>query len=131
MKRHRQTPGKLTTNNVIMETHEYITINTLLSEGNDIELVQKSRTPHSKSPDITMLGKFWEMKAPLGKTSRSIEHALRRATRQAPNIVIDLRRAAVPEQTSLALLIRLFHELRSIRQLWIIQKNHQILKFKK
>ncbi len=123
--------GRLTTNNVILETHEYATINVLLADGEDVELVEKSRTPHTKSADIIMLAMFWEMKSPNGKTSRCVEHALRRAVHQAPNIIIDLRRMHLPDAMLIIVLERLFRELRSVRNLWIITKKCDILKFKK
>lgn len=131
MRNIKPSAGKLLTNNVILELHEYATINTLLAEGLDIELVQKSRTPGTKSPDIVMLGMFWELKSPSGKTQRAIEHALRRATHQAQNIVIDLRRTKVADKMALTLLTNLFAQLRSVRNLWIIDKQNSIVKLKK
>ena len=123
--------GRLTTNNVVLEIHEYSTINILLSGGNDVELVEKSRTPHSKSADILMLGMFWEMKSPNGQTMRCVEHALRRATHQAQNIIMDLRRIKIDDSALINLLERNFYELRSVRNLWIITKRDMIIKYKK
>ncbi len=114
--------GRLTTNNVILEMHEYATINVLLADGNDVELIEKSHTPHTKSPDISMIGMLWEMKSPNGKTTRCIEHAMRRATRQASNIIIDIMRMKMSDNTLITLLERLFRELRFARNLWIVTK---------
>lgn len=83
------------TNGVVMEAHEYVTINVLLELGEDVELVKKSRTPHTKSPDIVMRGMDWEMKSPTGKTKRPIERIMHRAARQSENIIIDLRRTKI------------------------------------
>lgn len=123
--------GKLTTNNVVMEPHEYATINVLLSDQENVELVRKSRTPHTSSPDIVMRSMFWEMKSPNGKGVRSVEHALRRATHQAPNVIIDLRRTKISDEILIKLLRKLFLELRSVRNLWIITKRAKITKLKK
>lgn len=132
MRRERiKLPGKLTTNDVILETHEYATINALLASGEDIELVEKSRTPHTKSADIEMLGMLWEMKSPNGKTVRCVEHALRRAVHQSANIIIDLRRMRISDVILVALLERLFGELRSVRNLWVVTRKDGIVKFKK
>ncbi len=114
-----------------MESHEYATINVLLESGEDVELMQKSRTPRSKSADIFMRNLIWEMKSPEGKTLRCIERVLRRATHQAPNVIIDLRRTVVSERKALILLRQLFSELRSVRNLWIITKSEEIIKMKK
>ena len=123
--------GRLTTNNVVMEPHEYSTVNVLLSHQEDVELVRKSRTPHTRSPDIVMRGMFWEMKSPDGKGSRSVEHALRRATHQASNVIIDLRRIKISDEILILLLKKLFLELRSTRNLWIITKQVEIIRLKK
>lgn len=91
----RARQGRLITNGVVMEAHEYVTINVLLELGEDVELVKKSRTPHTKSPDIVMRGMDWEMKSPTGKTKRPIERIMHRAARQSENIIIDLRRTKI------------------------------------
>lgn len=130
-KNNKHPCGTLITNNVILEPHEYSTINVLLDCGEDVELVERSRTPHAKSADIVLLSMLWEIKSPNGKTTRCVEHAIRRATHQAPNVIIDLRRIKIPDETLIKLLKRLFQELRSVRNLWIITKKSQIIKYKK
>ena len=77
--------GRLTTHGVILETHEYATIDVLLASGEDIELLRKSHTPHTKSADIFMRSLVWEMKAPTGKTDRSINRIIHRAVHQSSN----------------------------------------------
>lgn len=131
MKEKEQRPGRLTTNNVILEPHEYATINTLLAYGLDVELVRKSHTPHTKSADIIMMAMLWEMKSPNGKTTSCVKRAVRRATHQARNVIMDLRRIRVADATLITLLKQLFRELRSVRHLWVITKNGEIIKFKR
>lgn len=131
MVKSKKTAGRLLTNGVIMETHEYATINAILADGEDVELLERSRTPHSKSPDIAMLGMPWEMKSPTGRAIRPIEHAMRRATHQAPNIIIDLRRTKITDTILLIKLRKLFTEMRSVRNLWIVTKESEIIKLKK
>lgn len=114
-----------------MEEHENITINTLLADGNDIELIQKSHTPRTKSTDIFMRELVWEMKSPTGKTLRPIERIVRRATRQSSNIIIDLRRTPLSDKVLVDAIIKYFHQIREIRNLWIIDKQSEIIKFKK
>lgn len=131
MGRLQRKAGKLITNNAVMEVHEYKTINVLLMMGEDVELLKKSRTPRSKSADIFMRKLVWEMKSPNGKTIRCVEHALRRATHQAPNVIMDLRRMRISDDVLTALLEKLFRELRSVRNLWIITKTEEVIKYKK
>jgi len=124
-------PGRLTTNNVILETHEYVTINTLLAAGYDVELIQKSHTPHTKSADIFMVGLIWEMKAPKGKSSHTMEHIFKKAAHQARNIVIDLQRTKITDEQATPSLERVFKTSRSVHNLWIITKKLEMLKRKK
>ena len=123
--------GRLTTNNVVLETHEYVTVNALLESGEDVELIEKSRTPYVRSPDICMIGMLWEMKAPNGKTLRPIERILYRAIKQSPNVIMDLRRAKMSDRILLVFLEKKFRGIRSMRNLWIITKKNEILKLKK
>lgn len=116
---------------VFLEPHELATINTLLAEGYNVELIRRSRTPRAKSADIFMLKLVWEMKSPNGKDIRAIERCLRRATHQSQNIIIDLRRTRVPDCKAIAVLEKLFVKLRSIRNLWIITKDQDIKKYRK
>lgn len=53
--------------------------------------IPASRRQHIRTPDITMIGKDWEIKSPIGKSSRTIENTIRQALKQSPNIIIDLR----------------------------------------
>lgn len=124
-------PGYLTTNNVIIEPHEHKTIDVLLSYGYDIEILLKSHTPHTKSADIFMCRLIWEMKSPTGKTTRSIDRILHRAVHQSRNIIIDTRRTKIPDSELILLLKKLFHEIKSIRKLWIITKQKEIIKLQK
>ena len=124
-------PGKLTTNGLIMERHEYATINTLLATGYDVELLPKSRTPHSKSPDINLIGMAWEMKAPLSSQITSMERLLHRAVHQSCNVIFDLRRTKLQDQNAITALTKYFYEIRTLRNLWIINKKDEILKLKK
>ncbi len=123
--------GRLTTNGVLLELHEYATINVLLADGHDVELIQKSRTPHSKSADILMEGSIWEMKSPTGRTLRAIERILYRATHQARNVVIDLRRTKLADEQLIIFLKKKFEDLRSLRILWIVLKDSTIIKMRK
>lgn len=130
-KQNKRKAGRLTTNNVVMETHEYVTINTLLVDGNDVEMLRKTRTPHSKSADIMMHGMVLELKSPTGDKLRTFDRIIHRAIHQSQNIVIDLRRTKMADNIAVPLLAKMFWQMRSMRNLWIIEKNDRIMKFKK
>lgn len=58
----------------------------------------------NKSPDILYRGKKWEIKSPTGSKRRTLENNLRAALKQSNNIIIDLVRIHIPEDTCLRFL---------------------------
>ncbi len=46
----------------------------------------------SRTPDIAIAGVEWEIKSPTGKSKHTIETQLKRASKQANNVIIDARR---------------------------------------
>ena len=54
-----------------------------------------------RTPDIFYLGEKWEIKSPIGNSSRTIENNIRNDLRQSDNIIIDLRRMHVNESKCL------------------------------
>ena len=78
---------------VFVDIHEKLAADFLASKmSHDITFLVPNRRKGAKTPDIEMNGLRWEIKSPKGKSSRTIENNLRAALRQAPNIVLDLRR---------------------------------------
>lgn len=78
-----------------------------------------------------MQGMVWEMKSPTGETIRPLERIIHRAVKQSPNIIIDLRRSRISDSTAANTVQKLFLEMRSVRNLWIITKKLEIIKLKK
>ena len=52
-----------------------------------------------KSADIKMLGTVWEIKSPIGGTKSTIQNQFRRASKQAKNIILDIRRTKLNYET--------------------------------
>jgi len=52
-----------------------------------------------KSADIAMLGAEWEIKCPVGKSKYTIQEQFRRASKQAKNIIIDMRRTKLEDES--------------------------------
>lgn len=78
---------------VFIDVHEKMAADYLAVEfGYSITFLLPNRTSGSKTPDIKMDNKLWEIKSPKGKSSRTIENNLRNALVQSSNIVLDLRR---------------------------------------
>ncbi len=69
--------GRLTTNGVLMQSHEYATINVLLGFGYDVELTRPSSKLGVRSADFIMNGLEWEMKSPKGAGKYTIRDMMR------------------------------------------------------
>lgn len=121
--------GRLITNNVILERHEMSTVNFLLNYGYDIELIRPSLTPHSKNADLIMEGLVWEMKCPVVDNITRLSVVMRKATRQSPNVIVDLRRLRSDARATLALR-KIAKTSRSLKRLIIISKSGEILTIK-
>lgn len=80
---------------VAVDPHELTTAHTLAQNGHHVEFRPLSNVPGVKNPDVTMDGKIWEFKAPLGSGKNTINHQFARARRQSSRLVIDLRRSGL------------------------------------
>ena len=68
------------------------------------------------------------LKSPKGNSSRTIETNLRCASKQAKNIIIDLRRTKIEETKAISQIIREFKLRNVIKNIIIIRKNSEIQK---
>ena len=100
----------------------------LTGSGFDVIFVPESNVP---TPDIIYRGEYWEIKSPVGKSSRTIENNIRSAIRQSSNIVIDLSNIRISEERCLRSAIREIDKRRSmIHKLLIIRKDGSIYTLK-
>ena len=99
--------------------------------GKDIRFIRPSMTPNQHTPDIVMDGVEWEIKCPEGNSRRTLETHIRKAVTQSHYIIIDLRWIKIPEKMCLAQLELHFKTKPSIKNLWAITKNHELIKFSK
>ncbi|MFZ2544405.1 MAG: hypothetical protein WAW80_00270 [Candidatus Saccharimonadales bacterium] len=112
------------------EPHEIQTVLFLRKTGMRVKFLAPKNQPGVKTPDIAMDGMMWEIKSPQSKGSRTIEHAVRSASKQSENIIIDLRRLSV--STDRAMTLIKFHSLRrtNIKRLIVITKDGKKLDIK-
>lgn len=115
--------GKIIPNGVSLEKHENDTVVYFTSTGVDIELIPPSRASGSKKADFIMNGLEWEMKSPQSNGARTIEHAVRSASRQSENIIIDLRRSKLDEERAVAQIRFHASKRTNIRRLIVITKQ--------
>jgi hypothetical protein len=112
------------------EPHEIQTALFLRKTGKQVMFLAPKNQPGVKTPDILMDSLKWEIKSPQSKGSRTIEHAVRSASKQSESIIIDLRRLTV--STDRAITQIKFHSLRrtSIKRLIVITKDGEKLDIK-
>ena len=123
--------GIVTPNGVVLETHETATVTYFTELGFDIELIPKSQVEGIHRPDIIMDGLEWEIKSPKGTGKWLIKNTLQRAQKQSTNIIIDLRRAKLPQEKCMNALIREFNHSKRIKRLKIITQTGKLLEFSK
>jgi len=115
--------GKITPNGVSLEKHENDTIVFFTELGFDIELVPPSKTRGSKKADFIMDELEWEMKSPQSNGARTIEHAVRSASKQSENIIIDLRRSKLDTERAMTQIRFHTSKRTNIKKLIVITKN--------
>lgn len=123
--------GKIIPNGVSLEKHENETVVFFTELGYDVELIPPSNSPKAKTPDFIMNGVVWEVKAPHGKSKASLEHIVKRATKQSENIIIDLLHSQIEQRLAIKEIKRCFKQVGSCRRLKIITKGRGLLEFKK
>jgi hypothetical protein len=113
-----------------LEKHEVESIDFLKGLGKSITLIPNSKTKNQESADIIMDGAEWEIKSPIGKGKRNLENTLKKASHQAPNIIIDLRRNEIPESKIINRIKRITKLRSRIKKLYVITKSEEFVRIK-
>lgn len=116
---------------ISLQEHEHATIKVLLLAGYNIQLIPPVQGKGIKTPDLTIDGVPWEMKAPIGNGKRTVQNTLIRAGKQSENIIIDLRRSKMPENQAIRDFEKEFFATKKLKQMKIITKKEEILDFSK
>lgn len=119
--------GKLITNGVHLQTHEFHTVNVLIHNGFNVELIPPSQIPGVHLPDIMLNNLPREIKAPDGGSRNTIRHNLQNALRQSSNIIIDLFRCKLTDDKAIAEIKHQFLFVKAIKRIIIIKKNEEII----
>ena len=112
------------------EPHEIQTALFLKKKGKDIKFLAPKNKDCIKTPDIVMDKLKWEIKAPISNSSRVMEHALRSASKQSSNIIIDLRRCKLSDERAMHQITFTARKRTAIRRLLIITKSQKIIDLK-
>lgn len=116
--------GRIEKKNHSLEPHEENTIDCLATYGFDIEAIAPSNIPHSKNPDILMLGTFWEMKGPQTTDEETIATHFRKAVKQANGkAIFDLRYVVGDTAEVENIVMKLFATTRGMKRIMILKTD--------
>jgi hypothetical protein len=79
-----------------------------------------------KTPDIIVGNVRWEIKSPIGKGKRNLQHQIHRALKQSKNIVFDARQSKIDIRGIRNYLNGYVNEDKRIKRLLLIAKNGQV-----
>ena len=123
--------GSLTTHNMHLQSHEFHSVRILLANGFDIELIPASQIKGLHLPDIMLAGVPWEIKAPEGSGKNTIKHNLQNAAHQSENVIIDLFRCKLDEETAIKDIQHHFSLSKRLKRMKVITKSAKIIDLKK
>ncbi|MDR2976819.1 MAG: hypothetical protein LBV19_05845 [Streptococcaceae bacterium] len=112
------------------EPHELQTASVLNKLGKEIKFLAPKNLDHIKTPDILMDHLKWEIKSPKSSGSRAMEQALRSATKQSPNVIIDLRRCKLKDERAISQINATAYKRTAIKRLLVITKAGEVLDLK-
>lgn len=104
--------------------HEMRVAEILALAGHYVEFLTESALPCA---DIRLDGIEYEIKSPETAKLSSVEQLIRKALKQASNIIIDASRCKIREDRLRKYLIYKCREQRQIKRLLFITKNRQII----
>jgi hypothetical protein len=110
------------------EPHE-ISAAIILAEHFQADIQFIRRVVNAKSADILILGTIWEIKSPLGKGKRNIQHTLTDALKQSKCIVFDARRSKLHMAKVTNELQKQFRMTASMQRLLLIRKDKTVIEF--
>lgn len=111
-----------------LEVVEVLVVHGVARES--VKFLKPNRAKSARTPDILIDGVPWEIKSPKSNGSRTMEHAVRSASKQAGNIIIDLRQSQL--NTNRAISQIKFHSLKrtNIKRLIVVTKGETLLDIK-
>ena len=119
--------GRVDTNGVHLEVHEYDTIYCLASFGFDVEVIVPTNTPKTHNADYLINGSLWEAKSPIGGSTSCISRQFHKASKQADKMILDLRRIKMGAVKSRCEAISRFEKAKGIKRLIMITKDGRML----
>lgn len=112
-----------------LQPHELATADRLAESGMTVSMLPIDNTPGVKNPDAEVDGEVWEFKAPMGGSKNTISDQFKKAGRQAPRLVLDLRRSRLDDREALAQIERRFFGRHTIHALIVIDHGGAIHRY--
>jgi len=94
------------------------------------DVVFIKRSDNAKTADFKIGREIWELKSPIGNGKRTIQNNLRRADRQSPNIILDLRRTKMHSAQAMNRIKYELSRANQIRHLIVIRKDEKVVALK-
>lgn len=108
--------------------HEFRTAMALKRAGHDVDFIKKSNNAYERTPDCLVDGEIWELKAPKADNVRALDRNVRKALKQAPRLVIDIRRMKnVTDDTARRALEKYASEMRSMKALRMVTRQGEVI----
>jgi hypothetical protein len=108
--------------------HELQAANALAGAGYIVEFMTTKNMKHTKSPDILMDGKTWEIKSPSASKLSAVERNLKRAYHQSSNIVFDSHRMGrLPDKSIQSELIKQFKLTKNIQRILFVNRKREVI----
>ncbi len=108
--------------------HEMRVARILASLGYIVEFIPKGSI---KTADILLNGVEFEIKSPLSNKSNSLEHVLKKALRQSPNIIFDTSRIQEVNDIKIKnFLARQAQQRKQIKRIRLIMKSGEVVDIK-
>ncbi len=120
---------------IISEYHGKIELRTIYALSSyattDIEVLPLQNNKGIKTPDIVMNGLKWEIKNPKGKGRYVISRNIYKASKQAANIVLDLRQMPGSYRHYMSQIKREFHTNPRAKRLLVVTKAQTVIELSK
>lgn len=108
--------------------HERLAAQALTDAGYNVEFKVNNNREFTKSPDIVIGSRPWEIKSPTSNKLAAVERNLKKAYHQSENIVFDsLRMIKLPDSSIQRELIKQFRLTHNIRRLFFINKKREVI----
>ncbi len=105
--------------------HEMHSATILSDAGFTVEFIKESRI---RTADILLNGIEYELKAPESFNANTLDHMIRRAVKQSPNLVIDMcRMKKIKSEKMIDFLENYIRKHSSVKELLLIDKKAHVI----